>query len=82
MSEREELSFEEALERLEKIVNKLESGDLGLEESLNDFERGIKLSKLCSQTLQEAEEKVEMIIENEAGDLEVEPYNLEREGAE
>jgi exodeoxyribonuclease VII small subunit len=79
---KEELSFENALEELEEIVNKLESGELSLGESLAKFERGVKFSRFCSQTLKQAEEKVEMIIEDETGDLEVKPYNLEQEGAE
>ncbi|KXS42017.1 MAG: exodeoxyribonuclease VII small subunit, partial [Candidatus Frackibacter sp. T328-2] len=64
------------------IVNKLETGELSLEDSLTEFEKGVKLSKFCSQRLEQAEQRVEMIIENEAGDLEVQPYNLEQKGAE
>lgn len=82
MGKNDDLSFEEALEELEEVVDKLEAGDLDLKESLTEFEKGIKLSKFCSQALQEAEEKVEIIIENEADDLEIKPYNLEQEGAE
>ncbi|WP_078810445.1 exodeoxyribonuclease VII small subunit [Selenihalanaerobacter shriftii] len=82
MSNKDELSFEDALEELEEIVDKLEVGELGLEESLTEFEEGIKLSKFCSQTLQEVEEKIEIIINNEVDGLEVKSYNLEEKGAE
>ncbi|MCK8825443.1 exodeoxyribonuclease VII small subunit [Fuchsiella alkaliacetigena] len=75
MSVEEELSFEEALAELEEIVDKLESGELSLEDSLKEFEAGIKLSRFCAKILDDTEEKIEMIIENEVGDLEIKPYN-------
>ena len=75
MSAQEELSFEEALAELDSLVDKLESGELSLENSLKEFEAGIKLSRFCAKVLDDTEERVEMIIENEAGDLEVKPYN-------
>ncbi|ADL13240.1 exodeoxyribonuclease VII small subunit [Acetohalobium arabaticum] len=77
----EELSFGTALDQLEKIVNKLEGEELSLEDSLAEFERGIKLSKFCSQTLEEAESKVE-IIKDEAGELQIGSYDLEQKGAD
>ena len=55
--------FEKAMQQLEKIVNTMESGDLGLEDSLNQFEQGIKLAKNCQDTLSEAESRVEQLIE-------------------
>jgi len=55
--------FEKALQQLEKIVNRMESGELGLEESLNQFEQGIKLAKNCQDTLTDAESRVEQLIE-------------------
>lgn len=55
--------FEKSLQQLEQIVNRMESGDLGLEESLNRFEQGIKLAKQCQDTLSEAELRVEQLIE-------------------
>ena len=55
--------FEKALQQLEKIVTRMESGELGLEESLNQFEQGIKLAKNCQDTLTDAESRVERLIE-------------------
>jgi exodeoxyribonuclease VII small subunit len=55
--------FEKAMQQLEKIVNTMESGELGLEDSLNQFEQGIKLAKSCQDTLSEAESRVEQLIE-------------------
>ncbi|REL32066.1 exodeoxyribonuclease VII small subunit [Thalassotalea euphylliae] len=58
----ENLSFEEALGELDTIVQQLEQGELSLEESMAVFERGLKLSQLSQQKLQGAEQKVQMLI--------------------
>ena len=55
--------FEKSLQHLEKIVSNMESGELGLEESLEQFEQGIKLAKACQDTLANAEIRVEQLIE-------------------
>jgi exodeoxyribonuclease VII small subunit len=55
--------FEKSLQNLEKIVNHMESGELGLEESLAQFENGIKLARTCQDTLSNAEFRVEQLIE-------------------
>ncbi len=55
--------FEKSLQHLEKIVSQMESGELGLEESLAQFEQGIKLAKSCQDTLANAELRVEQLIE-------------------
>jgi exodeoxyribonuclease VII small subunit len=55
--------FEKSLQHLEKIVTNMESGELGLEESLEQFEQGIKLAKTCQDTLANAEIRVEQLIE-------------------
>ena len=57
----EELKFEVALQQLESIVAKLESGELSLEESMAAFERGTKLCKQCNAKLAEAEKKIEQL---------------------
>lgn len=54
-------SFEESLSELEALVERMEGGDLSLEESLQAFERGIALTKTCQQALQAAEQKVEIL---------------------
>ena len=55
--------FEKSLQHLEKIVSNMESGELGLEESLAQFEKGIKLARNCQDTLTNAEFRVEQLIE-------------------
>jgi len=70
----QKLSFEEALEKLEKIVQDLESGDLSLEESVKSFENGIELSKLCKKKLESAEQRVKKIVEKEGGDFDLELF--------
>jgi len=55
--------FEDNLNRLEAIVKKMESGELSLEESLKTFEEGIKLYRLCAQKLDEAERRVEILLQ-------------------
>jgi len=68
-----EEKFEEALEKLEEIVRKMESGDLTLEESLKAFEEGIRLSRLCSQKIDEAERRVEVLLKTQNG-FDVKPF--------
>jgi exodeoxyribonuclease VII small subunit len=66
--------FEDALSKLEKIVAKLEGGDVPLEESLKLFEEGIRLSRLCNQKLDEAEKRVEILLKNKEGVLRPHPF--------
>lgn len=63
------LSFEKAFERLEQILEKMNSGKTPLEESLKLFEEAEKLMQTCSQRLQSAEQKVEMLIKDRAGNV-------------
>ncbi|MBI3600514.1 MAG: exodeoxyribonuclease VII small subunit [Nitrospinae bacterium] len=69
-----EIKFEKALKRLEEIVEELEKGDLDLDKSLQIFEEGIKMSRICSQKLQEAEKKIEILTKDESGRLKAEPF--------
>ena len=55
------ISFEEALEQLEKVVRQLEQGDVPLEESIKLFEKGITLSRICQKKLDQAEAKIEVL---------------------
>ena len=54
-------NFEDSLEKLENVIEELESGDLGLDEALSHFENGIKLVHFCKNKLSEAERKIEML---------------------
>ncbi len=58
----EELKFEEALEKLEIIVDELEKGDITLDEALKHYEEGVRLSRFCAGKLGEVESRIEMII--------------------
>lgn len=60
-------SFEQAVNELENIVEKLERGELSLDESIGMFQRGIELSRYCSKTLDEIEKKITILIEDEQG---------------
>ncbi len=67
--------FEDALGKLEKIVSKLEEGDIALEESLKLFEEGIRLSRFCNQKLDEAEKKVEILLKDKNGTARPYPFD-------
>jgi exodeoxyribonuclease VII small subunit len=56
-------NFEQSLQELEALVEKMEQGDLSLEASLSHFERGVQLSRTCQQALKEAEQKVEILMQ-------------------
>ena len=58
----EELKFEDAIKELEEIAKELESGTLGLDESVCKFEEGMKLSKICTKMLNEAEKRINILI--------------------
>ena len=68
------LSFEKAMEQLEKIVETMESGALSLEQSLKQFEEGMKLSQYCAQKLDETEKKIATIMEKGDGTIEESPF--------
>lgn len=63
----EAISFETAMEQLEKIVSQLESGDVPLEKAIELYQEGMRLSHLCGQKLEQVEKKIEMLVEGEAG---------------
>lgn len=70
----EEMSFEEALARLEAIVRMLESGGAALDESLTVFEEGIALVKMCNEKLESAEQKIKLLTKAEDGTASEIPY--------
>ena len=63
--------FESALEDLEQVVERLESGELSLEDSLAAFEKGVGLVKFCNQKLNEVEKKVELLVKDKEGKLQL-----------
>ena len=75
--ENQENTFEEALQKLEHAVKKLDEGSLSLEEALSTFEDGVRWSRVCHQFLEKAEERVGIILKNETGDYETKPFETE-----
>lgn len=66
--------FEKAFHQLEAIVKRLESEELPLDESLQLFEEGIRLSRFCNQKLEEVEKKIELILADAKGQPRIEPF--------
>ena len=77
----EEMSFEEALIKLEETVSQLEEGDaLTLDESLEAFEEGIRLTRLCREKLDAAELRVQQLVGADENVFEVAPFEVEDDG--
>ena len=72
-----EIKFEKAMTRLENIIEELERGDLDIDKSLEIFEEGIKMSRLCSKKLNEAEAKIEKLSKGKNGELITEPFPMD-----
>ena len=69
-------SFEETMAELEGIVEKLERGELPLDESIDFFQRGIELSKYCSKRLDELERKITVLVEDGKGEVREEAFDV------
>lgn len=70
-------TFEESLNELEKIATNLENGELGLEEAIKEFEKGMKLSKECTEKLDDAEKRINILVQGEDGTLKEENFVAE-----
>lgn len=70
-----EIKFEDALKKLEKIVEDLEKGDLTLDEALKKYQEGIELSRLCSLRLDNAKKKIDVLLKNKKGEFELKPLD-------
>ena len=66
--------FESALEDLEQVVEQLESGEFSLEDSLAAFEKGVGLVKFCNQKLNEVEKKIELLVKDKEGKLQLKAF--------
>src|SRR5206468_1928154 len=77
MAERAPNEFEQSFQQLESIVRRLESEELPLDESLQLFEEGIRLSRFCHQRLAEVEKKIELILADAKGEPRVEPFEAD-----
>jgi len=71
------MSFEDIMESLESIANELESGKLNLDESVEKFEEGIKLSKKCNEILNKAEKKISMLVLENEDEIKEQDFNIE-----
>ncbi|MDX1803672.1 MAG: exodeoxyribonuclease VII small subunit [Alcanivorax sp.] len=74
MAKKSAPTLETSLDNLEALVERMESGDLTLEESLQAFEEGVRLSRQCQQALQQAEQKVRILLEQD-NDAEPQPFS-------
>ncbi|HEX9126708.1 MAG TPA: exodeoxyribonuclease VII small subunit [Methylomirabilota bacterium] len=74
-----DIKFEDALQRLEQIVDQLEAGDLPLEDSLKVFEEGVALARRCAKYLEEAEKRIELLTKDESGLLKVELFEWDKD---
>ncbi|MGD8971417.1 MAG: exodeoxyribonuclease VII small subunit [Desulfobacterales bacterium] len=70
-------SFEQALQLLEKIVQELESGDLPLEKAMSKFEEGIQLTRFCTQKLDETEQKINLLLQDQQGNVSSKPFDTD-----
>ena len=71
-----DVKFEEAIKKLEEIAKDLESGDLSLDDSVSKFEEGMKLSKTCTKILNDAEKRINILIDND-GEIKEENFSPE-----
>lgn len=71
-----DMSFEESMQELEKIVQELENNNLNLDESVKKFEEGMEISKKCNKILEEAEKKITILLENN-GEIEEKDFKVE-----
>ena len=71
--------FEKAFQELEAIVQRLESEELPLDEALQLFEKGIRLSRFCNQKLEEVEKKIELILADAKGQPRTEPFEIDED---
>ena len=69
MKKSEELSFEEAMNNLEEIVSNLEKGELTLDESVNNFKKGMELSNYCNELLDKAEKSITVLVKDKNGEF-------------
>jgi exodeoxyribonuclease VII small subunit len=70
--------FEQSLGQLETLVNQMEQGDLSLEQALGAFEEGVRLTRECQEILDQAEQKVQMLIERD-GTLHTQPFSADED---
>ncbi|MDY4475280.1 exodeoxyribonuclease VII small subunit [Mitsuokella sp.] len=80
MPRKKELSFEEALGRLNEIVDQMEQGDLPLKDLIANYSEGMKLAGTCSQALSRAEQAMDLLVQEKDGDAVTQKLIIEEEG--
>lgn len=80
MAKKKEEQFEEAIKRLQLIVEKMEKGDLPLEEAMESFSEGMRLVQYCQQKLEQAENRVQMLLKDQQGTLSAVPFDPSQAG--
>jgi len=73
-----EIKFEDALKKLEKIVEELEKGNLSLDEALKKYQEGIELSRVCGAKLESAKKKIDVLAKNKRGEFELKPLDEQK----
>lgn len=79
MSSDKPINLEKTLADLELLVEELESGTLSLDDAMKKFEEGVKLTRMCQKTLKEAEQKVELLLQNSDGEDELMTFDNKNE---
>lgn len=74
-----DMPFEDALAKLETIVNALEKGELSLDEALERFQQGVALSQMCLAKLSSAEQKIDCILQEQQGKITTKPLSMEED---
>lgn len=77
--QKDSIEFEASLQELESIVDRMEKGEMSLEQSLKDFERGVQLTRQCQQALKDAEQKVSILMKDDDNGLHT--FELEQQPA-
>ena len=74
-----DMTFEKALEKLERIVEELEEGNLSLDDSFKKYEEGVKLTRTCQQKLEKAKARIEVLLKDNKGNFDREKFEGESE---
>ena len=74
-----EMTFEQAITQLEQITKQLESGEIPLDDSLQLFEKGVELTRFCSKSLEEAQQKIAILTKDNQGDIKAKLFSAEED---
>ncbi len=77
-----EVKFEDAVKKLGKIVEDLEKGDLSLDEALKKYQEGLEMARVCTQKLDSAKKKIDVLSKNKKGEFELKPFDASEAAAD